>query len=366
MFYHLLYEWLYRNYSSRLPLDLLNVFRYVTFRAAYAAITSLMLSLVFGPWVIRKLREFKFGQEIREEGPASHQAKRGTPTMGGVMIIGSVMISTLLWSNLKNWPVWIAMIGLVGCAAVGFADDYIKIAKKRSLGLTGRQKLFGQLIVGLLVGGLVFSVLDYSTMLSVPFFKRFQPNLYVLGYIAFIVFIMTGWSNAVNLTDGLDGLAISVTTVAASTLTGFTYVIGHKEFAGYLGMAHTPGVWEVTVFGAALVGASLGFLWFNAPQAEVFMGDVGSLGIGGALCTMSILIKQELVMPIIGGVFLIEALSVIIQVGSFKLRGKRVFKMAPLHHHFELIGWKEPKIVFRFLIVAILFALLSLSTLKLR
>lgn len=366
MFYHFLYEWLYRNYSSQLPLDLLNVFRYVTFRAAYAAITSLMLSLVFGPFVIRKLREFKFGQEIREEGPASHQAKRGTPTMGGVMIIGSVLISTLLWSNLRNWPVWIAMIGLVGCAAVGFADDYIKIAKKRSLGLTARQKLFGQLIVGLLVGGLLFAFTDYSTMLSVPFFKRFQPNLYVWGYIAFIVFIMTGWSNAVNLTDGLDGLAISVTTVAASTLTGFTYIIGHKEFAGYLGLAHTPGVWEVTVFGAALVGASLGFLWFNAPQAEVFMGDVGSLGIGGALCTMSILIKQELVLPIIGGVFLIEALSVIIQVGSFKLRGKRVFKMAPLHHHFEMIGWKEPKIVFRFLIVAILFALLSLSTLKLR
>lgn len=366
MFYHLLYEWLYRNYSSQLPLDVLNVFRYVTFRTAYAAITSLVLSLAFGPLVIRKLREFKFGQEIREEGPASHQAKRGTPTMGGVMIIGSVMISTLLWSNLRNWPVWIAMVGLVGCAAVGFADDYIKIVKKRSLGLTGRQKLLGQFIVGLVVGGLVFSVLDYTTVLSVPFFKRLQPNLYVWGYIAFIIFIMTGWSNAVNLTDGLDGLAISVTTVAASTLTGFTYIIGHKEFAGYLGLAHTPGVWEVTVFGGALVGASLGFLWFNAPQAEVFMGDVGSLGIGGALCTMSILIKQELVMPIIGGVFLIEALSVMIQVGSFKLRGKRVFKMAPLHHHFELAGWKEPKIVFRFLIAAILFALLSLSTLKLR
>lgn len=366
MFYHLLYEWLYRNYSSQLPLDVLNVFRYVTFRAAYAAITSLILSLAFGPLVIRKLREFKFGQEIREEGPASHQAKRGTPTMGGVMIIGSVMISTLLWANLKNWPVWIAIAGLLGCAAVGFADDYIKIAKKRSLGLTGRQKLLGQLIVGLLVGGLLFAFTDYSTVLSVPFFKRFQPNLFIWGYIAFIIFIMTGWSNAVNLTDGLDGLAISVTTVAASTLTGFTYVIGHKEFAGYLGLVHTPGVWEVTIFGGALVGASLGFLWFNAPQAEVFMGDVGSLGIGGALCTMSILIKQELVLPIIGGVFLIEALSVMIQVGSFKLRGKRVFKMAPLHHHFEMIGWKEPKIVFRFLIVAVLFALLSLSTLKLR
>lgn len=366
MFYHFLYEWLYRKYSSQLPLDVLNVFRYVTFRTAYAAITSLVLSLAFGPLVIRKLQEFKFGQEIREEGPASHQAKRGTPTMGGVMIIGSVLISTLLWANLRNWQVWIALVGMIGCAAVGFADDYIKIAKKRSLGLTGRQKLIGQLIVGLLVGGLLFGFTEYSSVLSVPFFKRFQPNLYVWGYLGFIVFVIIGWSNAVNLTDGLDGLAISVTTVAASALTGFTYITGHKEFANYLGLVHTPGVWEVTILGGALVGASLGFLWFNAPQAEVFMGDVGSLGIGGALCTMSILIKQELVLPILGGVFLIEALSVIIQVGSFKLRGKRVFKMAPLHHHFELIGWKEPKIVFRFLIVAVLFALLSLSTLKLR
>lgn len=366
MFYHLLYEWLYRNYSSQLPLDVLNVFRYVTFRTAYAAITSLVLSLAFGPMVIRKLREFKFGQEIREEGPASHQAKRGTPTMGGVMIIGSVMISTLLWANLRNWQVWIAMIGMVGCAVVGFADDYIKIAKKRSLGLTGRQKLVGQLIVGLLVGGLLFGFTEYSSMLSVPFFKRFQPDLHIWGYMGFIIFVIIGWSNAVNLTDGLDGLAISVTTVAASTLTAFTYVTGHKAFAEYLGLVHTEGVWEVTILGGALIGASLGFLWFNAPQAEVFMGDVGSLGIGGALCTMSILIKQELVLPILGGVFLIEALSVIIQVGSFKLRGKRVFKMAPLHHHFELIGWKEPKIVFRFLIAAVLFALLSLSTLKLR
>jgi len=366
MFYYFFFELLYRKYSSQLPLDVLNVFRYVTFRTAYAAITSLALSMVFGPWVIRKLREFKFGQEIRAEGPASHQAKRGTPTMGGVMIIGSVVLSTLMWANLKTWAVWIAMLGMVGCAAVGFADDYIKIAKKRSLGLTGRQKLLGQLAVCLVVGGLLFAFTDYSTLVSVPFFKRFQPNLHVWGYIAFIAFVLIGSSNAVNLTDGLDGLAISITVVAASALTGFTYITGHADFAKYLGLVHTPGVWEVTVFGGALVGAALGFLWFNAPQAEVFMGDVGSLGIGGALGTISVLIKQELVLPILGGVFVIEALSVILQVGSFKLRGKRIFKMAPLHHHFELIGWKEPKIVFRFLIVAILFALLSLSTLKLR
>ncbi len=366
MFYHLFYEWLYRNYSSQLPLDVLNVFRYVTFRTAYAAITSLALSLVFGPLVIRKLREFKFGQEIREEGPASHQAKRGTPTMGGVMIIGSVVVSTLLWANLLNWQVWVALIGMVGCAAVGFADDYIKIVKKRSLGLTGRQKLLGQLVVCLIVGGLLFAFTDYSSIVNVPFFKRYQPNLQVWGYLGFIILVIISASNTVNLTDGLDGLAVSVTVVAASALTGFTYITGHAEFARYLGIVHTPGVWEVTILGGALVGASLGFLWFNAPPAEVFMGDVGSLGIGGALGTMSVLIKQELVLPILGGVFVIEGLSVILQVGSFKLRGKRIFKMAPLHHHFELLGWKESKIVFRFLIVAILFALLSLSTLKLR
>ncbi|MBL8169398.1 MAG: phospho-N-acetylmuramoyl-pentapeptide-transferase [Acidobacteria bacterium] len=367
MFYYLFYELLYRKYASQAPaLKVLNVFQYVTFRTAYAAITALALSLIFGPLVIRKLRDFKFGQEIREEGPASHQAKRGTPTMGGVMIIGSVFISTLLWANLKNWAIWIALIGMMGCAAIGFADDYIKIVKKRSLGLTGRQKIAGQLLVGILVSALLFGVADYSSILTVPFLKNFQPNLTILGYAVFIIFVLTATSNTVNLTDGLDGLAISVTVVAASALTAFTYVTGHARFADYLGIIHTPGAWEVTVFGGALVGASIGFLWFNAPQAEVFMGDVGSLGIGGALGTMSVLIKQELVLPILGGVFVIEGLSVMIQVASFKLRGKRVFKMAPLHHHFELLGWKEPKIVFRFLIVAILFALLSLSTLKLR
>jgi phospho-N-acetylmuramoyl-pentapeptide-transferase len=367
MLYYLCYELLYRKYASSLPLlKVFNVFQYVTFRTAYAAITALALSLLFGPWVISKLREFKFGQEIREEGPASHQAKRGTPTMGGVLIIGSILISTLLWANLKNWSVWIAMFGMLGCAGVGFADDYIKIVKKRSLGLTARQKLLGQLIVCILVGVLLFGFTDYTSVLSVPFLKNYRPDLYFWGYTAFIVIVIIGSSNAVNLTDGLDGLAISVTVIAASALTALTYITGHAKFADYLDMVHTPGVWEVTVFGGGLVGASLGFLWFNAPQAEVFMGDVGSLGIGGALGTMSVLIKQELVLPILGGVFVIEALSVMIQVTSFKLTRKRVFKMAPLHHHFELLGWKEPKIVFRFLIVAILFALLSLTTLKLR
>ncbi len=367
MFYYIFYEALFRHYASQFPLlKALNVFQYVTFRTAYAAITALALSLIFGPLVIRKLTEFKFGQEIREEGPASHQAKRGTPTMGGVMIIGSVFISTLLWADLKNPYIWIALLGMVGCGAIGFADDYIKIVKKRSLGLTGLQKIAGQALVGAAVSALLFITPNYTSALYVPFFKAIQPDLTVIGYSMFIILVLTATSNTVNLTDGLDGLAISVTVVAASALTGFVYVTGHSKFADYLDIQHTPGVDEVTIFSGALVGASLGFLWFNAPQAEVFMGDVGSLAIGGALGTIAILIKQELVLPILGGVFVLEGLSVMIQVASFKIRRKRVFKMAPLHHHFELMGWKEPKIVFRFLIVAILFALLSLSTLKLR
>ena len=367
MLYYLCYELLYRGYVAQFPLlKVFNVFQYVTFRTAYAAVTALVMSLAVGPLVIRKLREFKFGQEIRQEGPASHQAKRGTPTMGGVMIIGSVVISTLLWANLRNRAVWVALVGMLGCALVGFADDYLKIVRKRSLGLTGRQKLIGQFLVCLVVGGLLFGFTDFTGILNVPFFKNFRPELPILVYLGFIVFVVLGASNAVNLTDGLDGLAISVTVIAASALTALTYVTGHAKFADYLDLAHTPGVWEVTILCGALVGASLGFLWFNAPQAEVFMGDVGSLGIGGALGTVSVIIKQELVLPILGGVFVLEALSVMIQVTSFKLTGKRVFKMSPLHHHFELLGWKEPKIVFRFLIVAILFALLSLTTLKLR
>jgi phospho-N-acetylmuramoyl-pentapeptide-transferase len=367
MFYYLFYELLFKRYATQAPvLKVFNVFQYVTFRTAYAAVTALLLSLFFGPLIIRKLREFKFGQEIREEGPAHHQVKRGTPTMGGVLIIGSVLVSTLLWANLKTWSVWVAIVGMAGSAAVGFADDYLKIARKRSLGLTGWQKIAGQLAVGVLVCVLLFVMGGYASVMYVPFFKNFQPNLTVWGYSAFIILVLIATSNTVNLTDGLDGLAISVTVIAASALTAFTYVTGHARFADYLDIVHTPGVWEVTVFGGALVGASLGFLWFNAPKAEVFMGDVGSLGIGGALGTMAVLIKQELVLPILGGVFVIEGLSVMLQVGSFKLRGKRIFKMAPIHHHFEMLGWSEPKIVFRFLIVAILFALLSLSTLKLR
>ena len=367
MFYYVFYEWLYRHYATQVPvLKAFNVFQYVTFRTAYAAITALLLCMVFGPMMIGKLREFKYGQEIREEGPASHHAKRGTPTMGGVLIIASVLVSTLLWADLRKGYVWVAMLGMIGYAAIGFADDYIKIAKKRSLGLSAIEKIIGQVGVGLLVGGALFLLFDYSSVLSVPFFKDFRPLLPVGLYLLFITLVLVGTSNTVNLTDGLDGLAISVTVVAASALTAFTYVTGHASFANYLDLVHSPNVWEVTIFGGALVGASLGFLWFNAPPAEVFMGDVGSLGIGGALGIMSVIIKQELVLPILGGVFVVEGLSVMVQVGYYKLTKRRLFKMSPLHHHFELLGWKEPKIVFRFLIVSVLFALLSLSTLKLR
>jgi phospho-N-acetylmuramoyl-pentapeptide-transferase len=367
MLYYLFYELLYERYRTQYPiLRALNVFQYVTFRTAYATITALMISLVFGPFVIRKLREFKFGQEIREDGPAHHQVKRGTPTMGGVLIIASILISTLLWADITNHYVVIGLIAMMGFATVGFLDDFIKIKHKRNLGLTGRQKIAGQFAASLIVWALLFYWTDYTHVLSVPFFKNFEPILPVWLYLAFILFIFIGSTNAVNLTDGLDGLAISVTLVAAATLTGITYVTGHAKFANYLDIVFTPHVWELTILGGALIGASLGFLWFNAPPAEVFMGDVGSLGIGGTLGAMAVMIKQEILLGFIGGVFVIEALSVIIQVTSFKLRGKRVFKMAPIHHHFELLGWKESKVVFRFLIAAILFALFSLSTLKLR
>ena len=373
MFYHLFYKLLFEQYSQVYPiLKAFNVFKYVTFRTAYATVTALLISLVLGPMMIRKLREFKFGQEIREDGPAHHQAKKGTPTMGGVMIIGSVLVSALLWADLRNSYLWVVLVGTLGFSLVGFLDDYLKIKNKRSLGLTGKQKLLGQFSTALIVGLMLKYMTNYSWVLSVPFFKEFQPILPFVVYLGLIMLFTVFCSNAVNLTDGLDGLAISVTVVAASAMTGLVYVSGHAKFAEYLDLVRTSSVTgdspiaELTVFCGALVGASLGFLWFNAPPAEVFMGDVGSLGIGGALATIAVIIKQEVVLGMIGGVFVIEALSVMIQVASFKLTGKRVFKMSPLHHHFELSGWKEPKIVFRFLIAALLCAFLGLSTLKLR
>ncbi|MBK7393625.1 MAG: phospho-N-acetylmuramoyl-pentapeptide-transferase [Chloracidobacterium sp.] len=380
MLYYFLYQFLFLQYgknSESYVFKGLNVIQYVTFRTAMAAITSLLISLLLGGKVIRKLADLKFGQEIREEGPASHQEKRGTPTMGGVLIIGSVFLSTILWARPDNLYLWIALGATTLFASVGFADDWIKIVRKRSLGLTGKQKLAGQLLTALLVWGVLWAWGNYPWNVSVPFLKATSEidGISYIGpiiYFFFIAFILLGSSNAVNLTDGLDGLAISVTFIAMSALTGLTYIASDARWAERLDITHNPAAAELTVFCGAMVGASLGFLWYNAPPAEVFMGDVGSLAIGGALGTVAILTKQEFLLPFIGGVFIIEALSVMMQVSVFKLTkrggqpGKRIFKMTPLHHHFEMSGWKEPKIVFRFVIVAILFALLSLSTLKLR
>jgi phospho-N-acetylmuramoyl-pentapeptide-transferase len=368
MFYYLrLLQNLHDNVSF------LRVFKEVTFRAAWAAITALVICLIFGPRMIRLLRQFQIGQQIREEGPRTHEAKRGTPTMGGVLVLLSVAISTLLWSDLSVAYVWIAVIATLAYGAIGFADDYLKIKRQHNLGLTGRQKLALQFLAAFGFGLALRYLTTYNTRLSVPFFKTFNPEVWWPIYLlAFASLVVVGFSNAVNLTDGLDGLAISVTMVTSAALTGFTYVSGHARFADYLGLEHNPGIHELTVFCAALTGASLGFLWFNAPPAEVFMGDVGALGIGGAIGAIAVMIKQEFLLVMIGGVFVIEALSVILQVASFKIFHRRIFKMTPIHHHFELMyppeisRRMEPKLVFRFLIIAILFALLSLSTLKLR
>jgi len=380
MLYYLLYQVLFRQYGAASESYFykgLNVFQYVTFRTAWATITSLLLSLFLGKRVIRKLADLKFGQEIREELSAEHQAKKGTPTMGGILIIGSVIISTVLWARLDNVFLWLALGATTLFALVGFGDDYIKIVKKRSLGLTGKQKLLGQLLTALGVWAVLYFFTNYSWNVSIPFIKATAETNGIsvippLLYLFFIAFILLGASNAVNLTDGLDGLATSVTFVAMAALTALTYVASDRRWAEYLDITFNPSSGELTVFCGAMVGASLGFLWYNAPPAEVFMGDVGSLAIGGALGTVAVLTKQEFLLPFIGGVFILEAISVMLQVSYFKLTkrsggvGKRIFLQAPLHHHFQLSGWKEPKIVFRFLIVAILFALLSLSTLKLR
>jgi phospho-N-acetylmuramoyl-pentapeptide-transferase len=346
----------------------LNVTRYITFRTAAASLTALALSLLLGPWMIRKLREFQIGQVIRQEGPQTHRTKAGTPTMGGLLILTSALVPTLLWADLSNPYVWIAVLATTAFGVVGFVDDYLKITRRSHHGLRPRQKMAFQTLIGIGVGlalmGLAANNL-YNTRLIFPFFKNLIPDLGWF-YVVFATVVLVGFSNAVNLTDGLDGLAISTFGVAAAAFTALAYVTGHRVLADYLLLVHFPPTSELTVFCGALVGASLGFLWYNAYPAEIFMGDVGSLALGGALGTVAILIKQELLLLIVGGVFVLEAASVIIQVASFKLTGQRVFKMAPLHHHFELIGWSEPKVIARFLIIALLFALMSLTTLKLR
>ena len=357
MLYHLLFP-----LEASVPA--FNVFRYITFRSAGAAMTALLLSLLFGPWMIRTLRRMSVGQSIREEGPQSHLGKAGTPTMGGVLILFALLVPTLLWARLDNVYVWVAVLSTLAFGAIGFTDDWLKVRRRTNKGLSARAKLLLQAIVALGVGWVLYR-LPIASTLSFPFFKDL---VYDLGpfYLLLVVVVLVGSSNAVNLTDGLDGLAIGATLIAAATYSIFTYIAGHRTVAEYLQVAYVPGVGEVAVFCSALVGASLGFLWWNSHPAEVFMGDVGSLAIGGAIGTVALLSKQEPLLIVVGGLFVLEALSVILQVASFKLRGKRVFRMAPLHHHFELAGWKEPQIIVRFWILAILFALLSLSTLKLR
>ncbi|HEY2379728.1 MAG TPA: phospho-N-acetylmuramoyl-pentapeptide-transferase [Terriglobia bacterium] len=383
MLYHILYEFLYPLNRYWAPLRVLNVFQYITFRTAYASITALLISLFLGPWLITRLRDFQIGQQIREEGPKSHQKKAGTPTMGGVLIVVSILLPTMLWANLRNRYVWVAVLSTLAYASVGFADDYIKIVRKRSLGLTPREKIGFQVLISLAVGIYLLYLMNihlYDTKLNVPFFKSFAPTLLIerlfatrwfsfFGYVPFLIFVsivIVGSSNAVNLTDGLDGLAIGCTLIASAALTALTYITGHAVLSDYLDISFIRQAGELTIFCGSMVGASLGFLWYNAHPAEVFMGDVGSLALGGAIGTIAVIIKQELLLIFIGGVFVAEALSVMIQVISFKTRGKRVFRMAPLHHHFELQGWSESKVIIRFWIASLILALFSLSTLKLR
>jgi len=378
LLYWLLYQKLFPYFR------IFRIFRYVTFRCVFASLTALLIGLLIGPFVIDRLRRFQIGQYIREEGPKSHQKKGGTPTMGGVLICISIVVPTLLWSDLANPLVWLVLFATVAFAAIGFADDYIKVVHKRNLGLTSRQKLLLQFVASAVIAVALLHLRgegEYSTRLMVPFIKGFRPNLIIdsisavphLGWLAFVPFVVfvvlviSFSSNAVNLTDGLDGLAIGCTIVAAGALTVLTYVSGHVVFADYLELQRMPMVSELTIFCGAMVGASIGFLWYNAHPAEIFMGDVGSLMLGGAIATVAVIIKQELLLPFIGGVFIMEAVSVMLQVGSYKLRGgKRIFKMAPIHHHFELMGWSESKVIARFWILALVFALFALTTLKLR
>ena len=377
MLYWLLYQKLHTLFPP------FRIFSYITFRTAFASLTALFMGMIVGPAIIRQLREFQIGQYIREEGPAAYQKKAGTPTMGGVLIVVAIIVPTLLWADLTNRYIWMVVLSTLAFAAIGFSDDYLKIVHHRNLGLTGRSKLGLQIAVSVIIAVVLVAmqaVGQYSTHLMVPFVKRFRPDLAIgsllqmphlwivafLPFIFFVVLVIVGSSNAVNLTDGLDGLAIGCTIVAAAALTVLTYVSGHARFAEYLELQKMPQVAELTVFCGAMVGSSIGFLWYNAHPAEIFMGDVGSLALGGAIGTVAVIIKQELLLPFIGGVFVLEALSVILQVGSYKLRKKRIFKMAPLHHHFELIGWSESKVIVRFWIAALVFALFALTTLKLR
>lgn len=358
MLYHLFYP-LASN------LKILNIFKYLTFRSIYAMITALVVCFVLGPWIIRKLEGLQARQVIRTDGPESHLQKQGTPTMGGVMILAAIILPTLLWADLSNSYVWTTLFIIVGYGLIGFVDDYKKVVEKNPKGLSPRQKMFWQVLLAGSVAVYLYITPDFNEMLYVPFFKNFHPDLGLL-FIPFVVVVIVGASNAVNLTDGLDGLAIGPVAINAATYLLFAYIAGHATLSAYLQIPRVVGAGELAVICGAMVGAGLGFLWYNSYPAEVFMGDVGSLSLGGTLGTIAVLTKQEILLVIVGGIFVIEALSVIFQVGSYKYRGKRIFRMAPIHHHFELKGVAEPKIIVRFWIITIILALVAISTLKMR
>jgi phospho-N-acetylmuramoyl-pentapeptide-transferase len=359
MLFHLLYP-LHTTYSF------FNVFRYITFRAIYAAITALIICFVIGPWMIRKLQALRVGQMIREDGPDSHLAKQGTPTMGGLLIIFAVTISTLLWSNLTVGYVWLTVMVMVGFGLIGFLDDYRKLTRQNSRGVSGKVRLAAEIAIALFVSILLFIKPGFSSNVTIPFFKTVLPNI-GWGYVLLSTFIIVGTANAVNLTDGLDGLAIGPAITCFMTYLLFAYFAGNVKIAAYLQVPYVAGTGELAIFCGAVVGAGIGFLWYNTYPAQVFMGDVGSLSLGGALGTLAILTKQEILLAIVGGIFVLETFSVIFQVGWFKLtKGRRIFRMAPIHHHFELKGWPEPKVIVRFWIISILLALVAISTLKLR
>jgi phospho-N-acetylmuramoyl-pentapeptide-transferase len=358
MLYHLLYP-----LSSNVKL--FNIFKYLTFRTIYAMITALLVCFVLGPWIIRILEGLQARQVIRTDGPESHLQKQGTPTMGGVLILAAIIIPTLLWADLTNSYIWTVLFITVGYGLIGFVDDYKKVVEKNTKGLSARQKMFWQILLAGAVGIFLFIKPSFTEQLYVPFFKNFHPDIWI-WYIPFVIVVIVGASNAVNLTDGLDGLAIGPVAINAATYMLFSYIAGHATLSAYLQVPRVTGAGELAVLCGAMVGAGLGFLWYNSYPAEVFMGDVGSLSLGGTLGTIAVITKQEILLVIVGGIFVIEALSVIFQVGSYKYRGKRIFRMAPIHHHFELKGVAEPKIIVRFWIITIILALVAISTLKMR
>jgi phospho-N-acetylmuramoyl-pentapeptide-transferase len=359
MLYHLLYP-LHTSFS------VFNVFRYITFRTIYASLTAFLICFILGPWVIRKMSYLQIGQYIQKDGPPTHHKKAGTPTMGGTLILFSIIVSTLLWTNLTNYYVWIVLLVTVGYGSIGFIDDYLMQIKKRNKGLSVRNKFLLQTILAIVTGVLICSYAGFSTRLTIPFFKNISPDL-GKGYILFAALVIIATSNAVNITDGLDGLAIGPFIIASAAYMIFAYVAGHFKIANYLQLRYVAGSGEMAIFCGAMAGSGLGFLWFNSYPAQIFMGDVGSLALGGAIGTVAVITKQEILLILVGGLFVIETLSVIFQVGFFKItNGRRIFKMAPLHHHFELKGWPEPKVIVRFWIIAIALALLAMSTLKLR